>query len=42
MIKDSVVENNAWVTFKNQNGKEETLKVVKIEGDWLVHMESKK
>lgn len=42
MVKDSIVENEAWVTFTNQKGKKETIKVVKIDGDWLVHMESKK
>lgn len=42
MIKDSIVENKAWVTFTNQGGKIETIEVVKIDGDWLVHMESKK
>lgn len=42
MIKDSVVDNKAWVTFNNQKGEEETIEVVKIDGEWLVHMESKK
>ncbi len=42
MIKDSVVGNEAWVTFTNDKGKEDVIKVVKIDGDWLVHMESKK
>lgn len=42
MVKDSVVDNRAWVTFTNQKGKKETMEVVKIDGDWLVHMESKK
>lgn len=42
MIKDSIVDNKAWVTYTNQKGKEETIEVVKIDGDWLVHMESKK
>ncbi len=42
MIKDSIVENRAWVTFTNQKGKKKTatVEVVKIDGDWLVHMES--
>ncbi len=42
MLKDSIVKNNAWVTFINQKGDKETIKLVKIDGDWLVHMESKK
>lgn len=41
-IKDSIIENKAWVTFTNQKGKKETIELVKIDGDWLVHMESKK
>ncbi len=42
MIKDSIVENRAWVTFINQDGEEDTVEVVKIDGEWLVHMEHKK
>lgn len=42
MIKDSIIENRAWVMFTNQEGKKETIEVVKIDGDWLVHMELKK
>ncbi len=42
MIKDSVVDNKAWITYKNPKGDEETLEVVKIDGEWLVHMETKK
>lgn len=41
-IKDSIDENRAWVTFTNQTGKEEIINLVKIDGDWLVHMENKK
>jgi hypothetical protein len=42
MIKDSIVENKAWITFTNQKGNEETIEVVKIDGEWLVHVDSKK
>lgn len=42
MIKDSVVDSKAWVTYKNAKGKEETVEVVKIDGEWLVHIDSKK
>lgn len=42
VIKDSIVKNKAWVTFVDQEGVEETIEVVKIDGDWLVHMEVKK
>lgn len=41
-IKDSIVDNKAWVKFKNQEGKEEEMQVVKIDGKWLVHIDSKK
>lgn len=41
-IKDSIVDNEAWVKFKNQDGKEEQMHVVKIDGKWLVHMDRKK
>jgi hypothetical protein len=41
-VKDSIVDNKAWVTFIDQDGKEETVEVVKIDGDWLVNMEAKK
>jgi len=40
--KDSIVDNTAWVTYTNQKGKKEKMKLVKIDGKWLVHMESKK
>ncbi|KGN74357.1 hypothetical protein HR11_03900 [Porphyromonas macacae] len=41
-VKDSIVENKAWVTYKDQNGKESTIDLVKIDGKWLVHQEFKK
>lgn len=40
--KDSIVENTAWVSFTDKKGKKDKLKLVKIDGKWLVHMESKK
>tara|TARA_B110000196_G_C20631995_1_gene424492 strand:- start:91 stop:429 length:339 start_codon:yes stop_codon:yes gene_type:complete len=42
MIKDSIVENKSWITYTNQKGEIETIELVKIDGDWLVHMDSKK
>ncbi len=42
LVKDSVVDKKAWVTFINQKGKEETVEVVKIDGKWLVHMDMQK
>ncbi len=42
MVKDSIEGNKAWVTFKDQNDKEDTIELVKIDGDWKVHLQSKK
>lgn len=42
MVKDSVEGDKGWVTFINQDGETETIKLVKIDGDWLVHMEPEK
>ncbi len=42
MLKDSIVENKAWVTFRDQNDRLKTMEVVKIDGKWLVHTGSKK
>lgn len=42
MLNDSIVKNKAWVTYTNQEGRIETVEVVKIDGNWLVHMDSKK
>lgn len=41
-IKDSVVNNRAWVFFEDENGKEDQIELAKIDGDWKVHMQSKK
>lgn len=39
-VKDSVVENKAWVTFKDgsKEDDQQTLELVKIDGDWKVDM----
>lgn len=42
IIKDSIVENKAWVTYKDQNGKQDVVELVKIDGSWKVHMDSQK
>ena len=42
VLKDSIVENKAWVTLADSKGNKETIELVKIDGDWLVHVESKK
>lgn len=36
-VRDSVAGNRAWVTFADEDGKEDTMEVVKIEGKWLVN-----
>lgn len=41
-VKDSIVDNRAWVTFKGKEDREQTLELVKIDGDWKVNMEMKK
>jgi len=42
MVKDSIIDNRAWVTFTNQDEEEKTMELVKIDGVWLVHLENKK
>ncbi|NDV78064.1 DUF4878 domain-containing protein [Dysgonomonas sp. 511] len=43
LVKDSVADNRAWVTFMDKSTeKEETFELVKIDGDWKVNMEMKK
>lgn len=41
-IKDSIVDNRAWVTYSDHTGNSDNIELVKIDGDWLVHMETKK
>ncbi|MDR0864373.1 MAG: DUF4878 domain-containing protein [Candidatus Symbiothrix sp.] len=42
-VKDSIVENKAWVTYKGSADKgEQILELVKIDGDWKVNMDMKK
>lgn len=41
MIKDSIADNRAWVTYKNEKGKEAVLYLVKIDGKWLVSIDRK-
>ncbi|MCL6217738.1 DUF4878 domain-containing protein [Zunongwangia pacifica] len=40
-VKDSIVDNRAWVTYMD-NGEKKDLELVKIDGKWLVNVESKK
>jgi len=42
MEKDSIVGDKAWVTYKGEEGELETLELVKIDGDWLVHLDDQK
>jgi hypothetical protein len=42
-VKDSIVDNKAWVTYKGGEDKnEETLELVKVDGDWKVNVDMKK
>lgn len=42
-VKDSIVDNRAWVTFKGAaDEREQTLELVKIDGDWKVNIDMKK
>ncbi|NDV93793.1 DUF4878 domain-containing protein [Dysgonomonas sp. 521] len=42
-VKDSISDNRAWVTFKGaEDEKEQTLELVKIDGDWKVNVDMKK
>ena len=38
-IKDSIVKNKAWVTYTDQNGTEDTTGLLKIKGQWKVHIQ---
>lgn len=38
-IRDSVIENKAWVTFADQNNTEGTIELIKIKGEWKVHIQ---
>ena len=39
MVKDSVANKTAWITYIDEKGKKGRLKVVKIDSKWLVHLE---
>ncbi|MHC5310087.1 nuclear transport factor 2 family protein [Myroides sp. LJL116] len=41
-LKDSIVENTAYVTFSDQNGKSDELTLYKIDGKWLVNIKPEK
>lgn len=38
MIKDSIVEDKAWVTYNSANGKEDVMTLVKENGEWKVSL----
>lgn len=38
-LKDSVENNRAWVYYINEKGNEDQLELVKIDGDWKVHVQ---
>jgi hypothetical protein len=39
MVKDSVVSKTAWITYIDERGKHASLKVVKIDSKWHVHID---
>lgn len=39
IVRDTVVDNRAWVVFLDGNNKEETMHLVKVDGKWLVHLD---
>lgn len=41
-IKDSIVDEKAWVFFKDENGDKQTVELVKVDGKWLVDVGGKK
>lgn len=41
-IKDSIVGDKAWVFFKDENGEQQTVELVKVDGKWLVDVGGKK
>jgi hypothetical protein len=41
-LKDSIVGNEAWVSFIDADKREATLHLVKIDGKWKVHIENNK
>ncbi len=42
VVKDSVVGDKAWVSFKDETGTEQQLELVKIGDKWLVNVDVKK
>jgi len=41
-LRDSVVDNSAWVYFTDEKGNEDVIELVKIDGKWLVHTDAEK
>lgn len=41
-VKDSIVDNRAWVTFIDEKEKVDVVELVKLDGDWKVNITSKK
>lgn len=42
VVEKTIDGNKATVTFKNEEGETNSFELVKIDGKWLVHIESKK
>lgn len=41
-LRDSVADNSAWVYFADEEGKEDVIELIKVDGKWLVHADAKK
>lgn len=41
-LRDSVADNSAWVYFADEEGKEDVIELVKLDGKWLVHTDAEK
>ncbi len=41
-LRDSVADNSAWVYFVDEEGEEDVIELIKVDGKWLVHADAKK
>lgn len=41
-VRDSIVENQAWVFYKDEKDKTDHIELVKLDGKWKVNVGSKK
>jgi hypothetical protein len=41
-VRDSIVGNKAWIFYLDKNDDENSIELVKIDGDWKVNVEAQK